>query len=285
MAPRVEQLVAGVPSLGSCASVLHEIESVLNDPQSTLSTVGEIIEKDPDLTARLLKLGNSSFYGFPTRIETVSETISLIGVQQVQDLIAVSTVVEIFDGVSSDLVNMRSFWKHSLACGVAARLLAYARRVPKPDKFFILGLLHDLGRLVLYLRDPAQARAVFAAFQQREQLLSEAEREVLGFDHTDLGAALLRVWNYPVNLISGVQFHHLPMAAGAFQLEASVVHVADHLVNAMQLGSSGERIAPTLNDKAWERLNIPLDVLESVMNSVDDQITAVENAFLGSGSE
>lgn len=282
MAQPIDALVSGIPSLGSYAGVLEELETALNDPSSTLGTVGEIIEKDPDLTARLLKLGNSSFFGFTSRIETVSETISLIGIQQVQDLISVATVVKVFDGVPSDLVNMESFWKHSLACGIAARTLALARRVPKPEKFFVGGLLHDVGRLVLYSRAPVEAREVFRICQGSGTglLLREAEAQALHFDHTEIGEALLRAWNYPANLTHAVRFHHHPISAGAFQLEASIIHVADALVNAMQLGSSGERRVPPVNLRAWERLALPLDALESTVEKVDAQIHEVEQAFL-----
>lgn len=280
MPQTIEHLISGIPTLGSCAGVLQEIEAVLTDPDSTLTDVGTVIEKDPDLTARLLKLGNSSFFGFPSRMETVSETISLIGIQQVQDLISVSVVVEIFDGVDEGLVNMGSFWKHSLACGLAARQLAIARKVPKPEKFFVAGLLHDIGRMVLYSRAPDSARQLFAAYLAERSLLREAEQKVLGFDHTQIGEALLKVWNYPANLVNTVRYHHHPMSAGAFQLEASLVHVADHLVNAMQHGSSGERWIPPLQNKAWERLNLPVDILESIVETVENQITEVERAFL-----
>ncbi len=280
MASPIEVLITGIPSLGSCAAVLDEIELVLSDPASTLSTVGDVIEKDPDLTARLLKLGNSSFFGFPSRVETVSETISLIGIQQVHDLISIATVVKIFKGLPPDLVDMESFWKHSLACGIAARILAVARRVPKPEKYFVAGLLHDVGRLVLYSRSPEKAREVFKSVQDGRRLLREGEKEVLGFDHTEIGEALLRCWNYPANLIQTIRFHHQPISSGAFQLEASLVHVADALVNAMQLGSSGERFVPPLQWQAWERLSLPMEILESTMESVDEQIIEVERAFL-----
>jgi HD-like signal output (HDOD) protein len=280
MPHNIEYLISGIPTLGSCGDVLHEIEEVLNDSDSTLTDVGVVIEKDPDLTARLLKLGNSSFFGFPSRMETVSETISLIGIQQVQDLISVSVVVEIFEGVSEELANMASFWKHSMACGLAARQLALARRVPKPEKFFVAGLLHDIGRLVLYSRAPEDAQLVFAQYLGETVLLREAELAVLGFDHTEIGEALLKVWNYPANLSSAVRFHHHPISAGPYQLEASIVHVADHIVNALQLGCSGERWIPPLLGKAWDRLNLPVEILESVVETVDGQIVEVERAFL-----
>jgi HD-like signal output (HDOD) protein len=177
---------------------------------------------------------------------------------------------------------MESFWKHSLACGIAARTLALARRVPKPEKFFVGGLLHDVGRLVLYSRAPVEAREVFRICQGSGTglLLREAEAQALHFDHTEIGEALLRAWNYPANLTHAVRFHHHPISAGAFQLEASIIHVADALVNAMQLGSSGERRVPPVNLKAWERLALPLDALESTVEKVDAQIQEVEQAFL-----
>jgi len=281
MSNPIDTLVDGIPSLGSCAGVLDEIETILANPQCTLTDVGEAIEKDPDLTARLLRLGNSSFFGFPTRIETVSETINLIGIQQVQDLISVSTVVEMFEGVSADLVNMESFWKHSLACGIAARALALARRVPKPEKYFVAGLLHDVGRLVIYLQAPERARQVFAARARHPMLLRDAEVEVFGFDHAEVGGALLKAWNYPANLIQTVRHHHQPLHAGSFQLEASLIHVADYVVNAMQLGSSGERQAPPPHAAAWDRLGLPLDALAEVVDTTDQQLAEVEQAFLG----
>lgn len=280
MPHNIEYLISGIPTLGSCGNILNEMEEALNDPDCTLADVGCVIEKDPDLTARLLKLGNSSFFGFPSRMETVSETISLIGIQQVQDLISVSVVVEIFEGVSEDLVNMGSFWKHSMACGLAARQIALARRVPKPEKFFVAGLLHDIGRLVLFSRTPEDAQEVFRIYLSETILLREAEQQFLGFDHTEIGEGLLKAWNYPVNLINAVRFHHHPMSAGPFQLEASIVHVADHIVNALQLGCSGERWIPPLQTKAWERLNLSVEILESVVETVDSQIVEVERAFL-----
>lgn len=280
MSQTIDQLISGIPTLGSCGGVLSEIEGVLDDPDSTLTDVGTVIEKDPDLTARLLKLGNSSFFGFPSRMETVSETISLIGIQQVQDLISVSVVVEIFEGVDEELVSMSSFWKHSLACGLAARQLAIVRRVPKPEKFFVAGLLHDIGRMVLFSRAPEQSRRVFAAYLSDTSLLRDAEQKVLGYDHAEIGEALLKVWNYPANLFNTVRYHHHPMSAGPYQLEASLVHVADHLVNAMQHGSSGEKWIPPLQNKAWERLNLPVEILESIVDTVENQIADVERAFL-----
>jgi HD-like signal output (HDOD) protein len=280
MAVQIKQLTEGIPNLGSYAGVMAEMEAVLNDPNSTLGSLGEVIEKDPDLASRLLKLGNSAFYGFASRLETVAEAVSVIGIQQVQDLIRVSSVIEVFEGISSAHVNMESFWKHSLACGIGARCLAIARQSPGAEKFFVAGLLHDLGRLVLFSRVPTKVTEVFALCKNRRMLLRDAERTVLGFDHAQVGQELLRGWQYPANLVHAVAFHHVPMAAGVFQLESSIVHLADYLVQAMQMGSSGELFVPPLNLQAWERVGLKSDILESVMKSIDEQIEAVQDSFL-----
>src|SRR5262245_58774043 len=241
-APTIDELISAIPSsLGSYAPVLQEIETAIQSPQCSLVTVGEAIEKDPDLTARLLKLGNSSFYGFSSRLATVAEAISLIGIQQVQDLIIASSIVDSFTGVSDEFVSMESFWRHSLACGIGARLLALERRLPKADKFFVAGLLHDVGRLVLFSQAPQAAQQVFDVYRKNGLLLREAEVKVLGYDHQQIAEALMKHWKYPANLVQAVAYHHQPAASRVAPEEAAVVHLSDHLVNAMQLGSSGER--------------------------------------------
>lgn len=279
--PTIAELVAGIPaSLGSYGPVLDEIDAALQSPQCSLVTVGEAIEKDPDLTARLLRLGNSSFYGYSSRLATVTEAISLIGIQQVQDLILASSIIERFAGVADEFVSMESFWRHSLACGIAARLVAMERRLPKPDKFFVAGLLHDVGRLVLFAQAPKLAEQVFQVYRGERLLLREAEVRVLGYDHQQIGGELLKHWRYPAHLTQAVACHHQPALSDTGRDEAATVHFADHLVNAMQIGSSGERHVPPLNMKAWDSISLPVETLPSIVRTVDEQIEAVEEIFL-----
>ena len=277
----IAALIGGVPSsLGAYAPVIEEIEAALQSADCNLITVAEAIGKEPDLTARLLRLGNSPFYGFSSRLTTVNEAISLIGIRQAQDLIQASSIIERFAGVSAELVSMQSFWRHSLACGIGARLLAMEKRLPKPDKFFVAGLLHDVGRLVLFSQAPKTAAQVFELYRKERLLLREAEARVLGFDHQQIGEALLRHWQYPPLLVQAVAAHHQSKASDMPSIEAAIVHVADHIVNAMQIGSSGERHVPPLHAKACQSLRLCPGTLASVMTAIDQQIEAVEDAFL-----
>ena len=223
----------------------------------------------PDLTARLLRLANSPFFGFANRLSTVAEAVSLLGIQQIQDMIVASSVLEQFKGVPDKFVNKDSFWRHSLAVGITARLLAMERRLPKPDKFFVAGLLHDVGRLVLLSQAAEWAQTVFELYQRERLLLREAEKRMLGYDHQQIAAELLQSWSYPPVLVQAVAFHHTPGQSVA-RMEAAVVHIADHLVNAMGIGSSGEQFIPPLEDKAWSLLGLELETLTKIVEAVDE---------------
>ena len=278
--PSIKAMVQAVPrSLGSYGPVLKEIEEALASPQCNLNSIGDAIQKDPDLTARLLRLANSPFFGFANRLSTVTEAVSLLGIQQIQDMIVASSVLDQFKGVPDTLVNKDSFWRHSLAVGIAARLLAMERRLPKPDKFFVAGLLHDVGRLVLLSQAAEWAQKVFELYQAEKILLRDAEKKVLGYDHQQIAAELLQSWSYPTALVQAVEFHHAPSQSVA-KLDAAVVHIADHLVNAMAIGSSGEQFIAPLDEKAWTLLGLNTDTLARIIEAVDEQILAVEEAFL-----
>jgi putative nucleotidyltransferase with HDIG domain len=278
--PSIKAMIQAVPrSLGSYGPVLREIEQALQSPQCNLSTIGDAIQKDPDLTARLLRLANSPFFGFANRLSTVAEAVSLLGIQQIQDMIVASSVLDQFKGVPDILVNKDSFWRHSLAVGITARLLAMERRLPKPDKFFVAGLLHDVGRLVLLSQSAEWAEKVFELYQSEKILLRDAEKKILGYDHQQIAAELLQSWSYPNALVQAVAFHHTPNQSVA-RLDAAVVHIADHLVNAMGLGSSGEQRISPLDEKAWATLGLSTEILARLVEAVDEQILAVEEAFL-----
>ncbi len=278
--PSIKAMVQAVPrSLGSYGPVLKEIEEALVSPQCNLNSIGDAIQKDPDLTARLLRLANSPFFGFANRLSTVTEAVSLLGIQQIQDMIVASSVLDRFKGVPDSLVNKDSFWRHSLAVGIAARLLAMERRLPKPDKFFVAGLLHDVGRLVLLSQAAEWAQQVFELYQREKMLLRDAEKKILGYDHQQIAAELLQSWSYPSALVQAVEFHHTPSQSVA-KLDAAVVHIADHLVNAMGIGSSGEQFIAPLDEKAWTILGLNSDTLPRLIEAVDEQILSVEEAFL-----
>jgi len=266
-----EALIAGDARVSSLPTIYTRLNEAIGQPRTPLSQIADIISEDAGLTARLLRLINSAFYGFPSRIETVSRAVMVVGAQQISDLAFATSVIRLFDGIDPGLVNMESFWKHSLACGVAARVLAAYRREANVERFFVAGVLHDIGRLVIYQKLPTEARDALARGATEAELLHAAERTVIGYDHAAVGRALLHAWKLPPSLQEVVAYHHAPREARRFPDETAIVHVADVIAHTLRLGNSGERFVPPLDGDAWDRVGLPASRLSAVADEVDRQ--------------
>ncbi len=275
MSREAAEIVRGTISLRSLPEIYQRLTRVIDHPRSCVADIAEVVSEDPGLTARLLGLVNSSFLGFPGRIEAVSQAVDLVGTAQLRDLALATSVLRVFEDVPQELVDMDSFWRHALASALLARLLAARRRESNLERFFVAGLLHDVGSLVLYMQRPNQARRFLRHAAGGEVLLHEAELKVLGCDHAEVGRALLAAWHLPLSLQDAVGSHHAPSAAFCFPSEAAVVHVADLMADALELGSNGERSVPTLDPVAWSRLGIAISEIPGIAAEALHQLDEV----------
>jgi putative nucleotidyltransferase with HDIG domain len=262
---RASDLLKGVVSVASLPGVYLRLSAVVSDPRSSAADVGRVIAEDPGLTARLLKLVNSAMYGFPSRIETVSHAISIVGTAQLQDLALATSVIRLFANMPESLVTMESFWRHSVACGVTARAIATRRREPNVERYFVAGLLHDIGRPIMFMQVPDEARSAVLRSRETGEPLFQVEQATLGFDHTHVGHALLDMWKLPPSLREAVAHHHFPERAQRFPVETAVVHIADLLANALGFGTSGEPGIPPLDAKAWDRVELAPAAIEDLL--------------------
>jgi putative nucleotidyltransferase with HDIG domain len=259
---------ADIPTL---PEIFYRVEAAINNPYSNLSDIASILVGDAGLTARVLKVANSSLFSFPAHIDTVSQAISVVGTQQLRELVLSTYVMRAFEGVPAGLVDMDGFWRHSIACGIAARVIAAYRREANIERFYLLGLLHDVGRLILYVqRAEAAAQALQLSREQRRHLV-DVESETIGIDHAEVGAALLENWRLPESLQEPVRHHHRPAGAGQYPDEAAVIHFADILANALQFGSSGVCIVPEADVDAWTRVGLPVSQLANVIENMERQ--------------
>jgi len=278
--PSVSDILKCPVKVPTLPMVYTRLLEVMNDSYSSSADVGAVISDDPGLTARLLRLVNSAFYGFPAKIESVNKGLSVVGTQQLHDLALATSVIGMFQDVPEDLVDMTTFWHHSLACGVCARVIATERREPNVERLFVAGLLHDIGRLMIYMKNPDGARESLERSRMNDELLYVAEREVMGYEHATVGEALLETWKLPASLQEPVAYHHKPTLANGFAAEAAIVHVADIMAHAMLMGHSGERFVPPLQTAAWERLEISPSLIPVLLDDVDKQYVAAVQAIL-----
>jgi HD-like signal output (HDOD) protein len=198
----------------------------------------------------------------------------------VRDLVASTTIIEYFKDVSSEWVSMSSFWEHSLACGIAARILAGYRRNWNPEQSFAAGLMHDLGRIILFMKKPAEIAEVFRRSQVHREPLYLTERKVIGYDHAELGGILLECWNFPASLVNAVRYHHDPSKAGQDSADAGLVHLGDVIAHGMEFGSSGERHMPPCDSQVRSKLGLGTEILRSSMKEIDRQFADVVEMFL-----
>jgi putative nucleotidyltransferase with HDIG domain len=245
MSVDLNKFVERTGRLPSLPSVYYTLMRTIETPNASVEEVSAVITRDQSLATCLLKLANSAFYGLPARIGTVDEAVQLIGFREVQDLVLATSVIRAFDKLPADLVDVASFWKHSVACGIASALLAESQHDPVPERFFVGGLVHDIGHLIMFLNAPEESRQILDRCEREAQLCFRVEQEVLGFDHAMLGAELVFRWKLPHALVQMVRDHHNPLESRAAFLEAFLVHYADFIVSALELGNSGERfVAP-----------------------------------------
>lgn len=264
--------------LGSLPIIFHRLVDVVNDSRSSAMDVAEVIGNDTDLSARLLRVVNSAFYGLSSKVDTISRAVAILGSNQLVSLAMGISVITYFKGIPNDLINMYAFWRHSLACGIAARILASYHKTPNTERFFVAGLLHDIGRLVIFKVAPQHGKQALELSQRHDCLLVEAEQEVLGFTHDKVGGLLLKKWKFPVSLEKNVRYHHLVHKAPN-KLEAAIIQVADVLANALEQGTSGERLVPPLSAETWEIVGIPISALTQTAMQMDYQTDEIVHFF------
>lgn len=272
MALPAEALVNKSLELVSPPTTYSQINDLMNSPNSSADDISAIINVDPALTARLLKIVNSPFYGFPSQINTISRAITIIGTRELTHLVLATSVINAFKGIPASLINMDEFWRHSLACAIASKLLAIHCGYRAAERFFISGLLHNIGSLVLYQAVPELAREAINSAKFGNGTIYDAEKQVMGFDHTEVGQALVKAWRLPDSLDDVVRYHHTPSQAQEFPKEVAIIHIADIMVSSAELGHSGDNHVPPLEPKAWELLEIDAQVLPEILQKVAEQL-------------
>lgn len=264
--------------LPSLPQNFHDLQRVINDPNSSASDVAEVISLSPSLAAMLLRLVNSPMYSVRSKVDTISRAVAMVGTKQLSYLATGATVMRAFQDIPEDLVDLTSFWKHCVAVGVVSRLLAERSGLGNGERYFTAGLLHDIGRLILFRFLPESAGNALALARKKRILLHYAELDVINYDHASLGCVALRRWNLPESLTLPALFHHAPEIHENVA-EAAVIHVADSACRALALGISGEFFMPPIKEAAWDSLDLTVSDLEEVMLEAVQQAEIMGSVF------
>lgn len=276
-------LVARSAQLSSFPDIYYQIVKVLNDTKSSASHLAEVVGNDPGLSATLLKMVNSAFYGLPSRVSSITRAIALIGGNELSTLAMGISVIRYFKDIPPEMFDMKQFWMHSVAAGVLARVLAYRKVSLSEEELFIGGLLHDIGRLIVYKEYPLTAAFAMRQARERRVPLFRMERELFNYDHTTVAGLLLEMWNFPKPLTQMIKYHHTP-AGSPRSLEASIINVSTAIATALKIGYSGETLVPTFSNKTWDTIDLSTSVLSPSIKQADRQVGEILQAF-GLGDE
>ncbi len=264
-----QQLVQDVEHLFSLPDVAMRLNELLDQPDVSTQKLVEVVQLDAALAATVLRLANSAWYGLPRKVDTISRAITLIGQQALRDLVLSTAVITSIKGIPEEFVHLLDFWDNSVNCGVVSRNLAQKCGIRAGERMFLAGLLHKIGRLVFYAAQPVRYRQVLRDRDMGESAIVAAERQVFGFTHAELGAALLRNWRVPNVLDEIVAYQIEPWRCPDFPKEAAVLHVASDIAFHMapdiksRAGSGEYRLS--FDEAAWNLLDLERGVLVDIL--------------------
>lgn len=262
--PTLPEVLVKVRQLPSLSVVVADLlASLSREDMDTASLVNKIAQ-DQGLAARVLRVANSPFYGLSSRVGGVHEAVVVLGFHAVRSLALAAGIINVFPRGAGKFDRL-AFWQHAVGTGVCARVVA-ARLGQDPESAFTAGLLHDIGKLAVHVYFPEVFDAVLAC-RGDDTALVEAERLVLGFDHTVVGYEVARAWHFPVGVQHAIRDHHQPDSAPAFLTD--VVHVANTLCRALDIGSGGDDLVPSLAPDAWARLGLGWDALDQCLHEIE----------------
>jgi len=268
---KIRKLLRRDVKLTTLPAIFARINEAIMKPSSSSHDIADLISKDTSLSARLLKLVNSAFYGYPSRIDSLARAVSIVGTNQLNMLAFGIDVVSAFKNIPRDYISMDSFWRHSILCGILARLIAAQKNIQNTERLFLAGMLHDIGRLIVYHYAPQHAVKILEQSRETGEILYSLEAERLGGDHAEIGGLLLQVWKLPQSLEIAVRHHHAATSA-RYGLEPAILHVADVAAKALGIGTSGDSFVPPLNPDAWRQVGLSVNSLEPIVDQAERQL-------------
>lgn len=278
--PRLDMngLMPSIRTLPALPEVVFQLVRSLEDPHLDLGRLEEQVEMDQALSTKLLRVANSSFYGLLRQVGTVRDAAMVLGFGALRSMaIAAATVNHFATLRLPPDFNYRAFWSHGMACGLAAELLAREHREPE-GVAFTAGLIHDIGRLVLASQFPDHLEACHLHKAKTGCGLLDAEREVLGITHPQIGAALARYWHFPVMVLDAIEFHHQPELARS--PVAHIVHLADGFSRGRVGVEAGEVVlGEHISRESWAKFGVPAARLLELRQTLDSRMSALDDVL------
>lgn len=243
-----KQVIQKIKILPTLPFVLDRIIQVMDDPKSSAADLKDTIIKDQSISAKILSLANSAFYGMPNKVTDLTRAIVVLGFNTVVDVAMSVSVTKIFGGDSSLEFDKKEFWTYSVSCAEAAKLVAEKINIRQAEYAYLLGLLHDLGKVILSNFFVEEYDEAVINAKLNNSSLTEEEINIFGFDHTEAARVLGLKWKLPDKILTPIVFHHdLNKIPVAFKKEIMMIHLSEYITKQAEIGNNGESIEFKLN--------------------------------------
>ncbi|MDK9724427.1 MAG: HDOD domain-containing protein [Sterolibacteriaceae bacterium MAG5] len=268
---KLEDVLARADILPALPQVVRHILDTLRDERANAELLAERIGSDPAVVARLLAAANASAYGLAGHVDSLRQAVLLLGIEKVRAITLATAIVDRYH--SAPPFDAQRLWLHSLGVAVCAREIAIHAGLDA-ESAFTAGLLHDIGQLLLFAVEPAAYAETLGAKGRLDISTVDAEHSCLGLDHAAVGAALARHWSLPEAIVLAIGGHHAPEALPDHEL-ADVVHVAEVLSHALDLGGAPDNLVPELSELACARLGIEWDEFAARFPEIDARFDCI----------
>lgn len=261
--------------------VIEKILGAAGDDRTSAKDLAGFISKDQAISSKILRLANSAYYGLMREVDSIPRAITIIGFNEIVGLIIGMNVFSSFRQKSlHEIFTMRDLWLHSIGCASIAKEIAQKAGENETERVFMIGLLHDMGQVILAEYFPEDYKPVLEEAMESEVLLYRKENEILGIDHASLSGILMERWHFPDHFVLPSRFHHNSLECPLdYQRHAMVVELADSLCHKAQIGHSGNWVVPEL-EGFEERLGIEPDDMEAIIEEMEEQRAKIEQFFM-----
>ena len=267
----LEEIIRKVRDLPALPNITNEIMRLTEDPDSTVQDIENVIMKDQSLTARVLRLANSAYYGYPRRISTISEASVLLGFQAIRSITLTASVGGLLmKEVPGYGLGKNELWIQSQSCAIISRYIARKVRFSKIDQAYVAGLLRDIGKVIVSYYLTEHFKQIIDKVKNESISFLEAEESVLGFHHGQVGAEIAKKWNLPDDLVEAIAYHHSPEKATINPMLTSIVHIADAIVMMFGIGLGVDGMIYNFSEEAIKVLEVDGPMLEQLMLDVSD---------------
>jgi HD-like signal output (HDOD) protein len=257
--------------LPTVPGIVAKISRIVENPETSVADVGRLISQDQVLSAKVLRMANSAFFGMSRKISSIPQALIILGFEVVKGLVLTSSV---FDMIQK---SMAGLWEHSIGCAAASGVVATLLGRDDAEEVLVAGLLHDLGKVVLALNLPEEMKLVRQKVEQENLLFYEAENQILDFDHAEIGQWLAEHWNLPESLAEPMRLHHKPEKAVLKPEWTAIVHLADIIVRAKGFGNAGDTLVPNVSMAAWEILGLKKTDFLPILENLEPKLASLKD--------